>query len=281
MIIDKIDLFSYFGRERGGALAGTLTCYRHSQYAEMNRTTRHPAMLVIPGGGYSFVSEREGDPVALAFFGAGFDCFVLDYDVAPRFSYPVQVQEAAMAMMYIRKNAERLLLLPDKVAAIGFSAGGHLLGCISVLWDDPAVRELFGEECVSVRPDASVYSYAVVSSDPKIYHGGSFVNFCGTRALPDDYSIDKKVRPSCKPSFIWANTPDDCVRVENSVRLYQALTAAGVPAELHLFRDGWHGMTVCSEEVDGNRPLAPALAYTRSWLPLCKKFLATLGFVND
>ena len=280
MIIEKIDLFDYFHVARNDAIEGTLTCYRHSQYPEISGKTRHPGMLILPGGGYSFVSEREGDSVAVEYFAAGFDCFVLKYDVAPRCSYPVQLQEAAMAMMYIRKNAEAFDILPDKIAAIGFSAGGHLLGCISILWDDPAVKYLFGEECELVRPDASIYSYAVISSDPKVGHSGSFQNFCGTKVLPNDYSLEKKVRPSCKPAFIWANTLDNAVPVEGSIRLYQAFVSAGVPAEMHLFRGGWHGLTVCNEETDHTRPLDPALPYSRPWLKLSQNFLAALGFAR-
>lgn len=281
MILEEIDLYEYFRAERQGAPKGKLVCYRHGQIAEMNKRMRRPAILVLPGGGYEFVSQREAEPVAIEYYREGFDAFVLDYDVAPDAHYPCQIKEAAMAMMYIRKNAEELDVLPDKIAAIGFSAGGHLLGCISVLWDDPAVKEIFGGDCEMVRPDASVYSYPVVSSDPSIWHKGSFDNFCFGRVDPDDYSIDKKVRPSCKPAFIWGNTPDDGVPVQNSVRLYLAYLAAGVPAELHIFREGWHGMTVCSAETEGELPMNPACDYVRPWVGLNVNFLKTLGFVPE
>ena len=280
MILEEIDLYEYFCAERQGAPKGKLVCYRHGQIAEMNKRMRRPAILVLPGGGYEFVSQREAEPVAIEYYREGFDAFVLDYDVAPDAHYPCQIKEAAMAMMYIRKNAEAFDILPDKIAAIGFSAGGHLLGCISILWDDPAVKYLFGEECELVSPDASIYSYAVISSDPKVGHSGSFQNFCGTKVLPNDYSLEKKVRPSCKPAFIWANTLDNAVPVEGSIRLYQAFVSAGVPAEMHLFRGGWHGLTVCNEETDHTRPLDPALPYSRPWLKLSQNFLAALGFAR-
>lgn len=278
MITETIDLLSYFGLKRKDEKNGKLVVYRHSAMPEMGDAAAHrPAMLVIPGGGYGFVSQREADPVAWEYFVEGYDVFVLQYDIAP-LTYPVQITQAAMAMMYIRKNAEQFHILPDKIAAIGFSAGGHLLGCISTLWDDPAVRDLFGDECVKVRPDASVYSYAVISSDPKIAHLGSFENFCGKAVNADDYSIDKKVRPACKPAFIWANTPDTCVPPQNSLRLYEAYLNAGVPVELHIFREGWHGMSVCKEEIEHTRPVSEPCIYTRQWIQLCKTFLKTLGF---
>ena len=277
MVLERIDLYEHFQIKREGAKAGTLACYRHGQVEEMNQKVVRPAMLVIPGGGYGMVSERETEPVAMEYYHAGFDAFVLYYDVAP-VCYPVQLCQAAMAMMYIRKNAETLDLLPDKLAAVGFSAGGHLLGCISTIWDDPAVKALFGEECVKVRPDASVYSYPVVSSDEKIWHRGSFASFCGGKVRAEDYSIEKRVNSSCKPAFIWANTPDDCVPAQNSLRLYEAYLAAGVPVELHIFRDGWHGMSVCAVETERSFPVAEACVLTRSWIGLSESFLQSLGF---
>lgn len=277
MIVEKIDLFDYFHVQRKEETKGYLTVIRHEQMPEMPTKTVHPAMLVLPGGGYAIVSQREAEPVAVEYFAKGFDTFVLDYDVAP-LGYPVQIKEAAMAMIYIRRNAAAFDILPDKIAAVGFSAGGHLLGCISTLWDDPAVQELFGSECDKVRPDASVYSYAVISSDPAIYHGYTFRNFCKETVNKDDYSIDKKVRPSCSPAFIWANTPDPTVPSPNSVRLYLAYTEAGVPAELHIFRDGGHGLSTCNEETAASLPLSAACTYSRPWIDLSLNFLKTAGF---
>ncbi len=277
MLYETIDLYAYFKTERKGATAGMLSCYRHGQIPEMRQKTYHPAMLVLPGGGYGFVSQREGEPVVLEYFSAGFDVFLLKYDIAPA-CYPLQFEQVAMAMMYIRRNAEAFDIIPDKIAAIGFSAGGHLLGCISTKWDDDAVRALFGDECDKVRPDASVYSYAVVSSDPSIYHDGTFRNFCGDRVSPDDYSVEKLVRPQCSPAFIWCNTPDKIVPVQNSLRLYEAYLAAGVPAELHIFRAGWHGMSVCNEEIECNKPVPPEFALVRPWIGLSRSFLKSLGF---
>ena len=277
MILEEIDLYEYFRVERQGAPKGKLVCYRHGQIAEMNKRMRRPAILVLPGGGYGFVSQREAEPVAIEYYREGFDAFVLDYDVAP-VGYPVQLEEAAMAMMYIRRNADAFDILPDKVAAIGFSAGGHLLGCIGTIWNDPAVKEIFGRESEKVRPDASVYSYAVVSPDPAIYRGNTFKNFCGGNASPSDYAIDVNVGKDCRPAFIWGNSPDRTVLPEHAARLYLAYLAAGVPAELHLFREGWHGMSVCKEEIEHTRPVSEPCIYTRQWIQLCKTFLKTLGF---
>lgn len=144
MILEKVDLYEYFGRERCGKEKGSLTAYLHTPIREMGIKERRPAILVIPGGGYAFVSGREGEPVALAFYAQGFNAFVLDYSVAPAFHYPAPLLEAGMAMLYIRERADALGCTEDKIAAIGFSAGGHLAGLISLFYEDKALKEAFG-----------------------------------------------------------------------------------------------------------------------------------------
>lgn len=279
MITEKIDLYKWAGVERKGEEKGYLYSFRHMVVTEMNVRKTRPAILIFPGGGYCFVSQREGEPIALQYLAQGFDCFVLDYDIAPAHRYPVPLVQAGMAMMYLRREADKLNIDGEHIAAIGFSAGGHLCGCISLLWDDPALKAMWGEECERIRPDASVYSYPVVSSDKAVAHVGSFDNLCADLVDRKDYSLDKKVRPSAMPSFIWANSPDDCVPVENSILLYSALHKAGVPAELHIYADGWHGMATCDEEVNEGDVSDPMFRHIRTWIPLSAEFLKRFGFV--
>ncbi len=278
MICETIDLYEYFGMDRKGDLCGILRSYRHGQIPEMQIRKIRPAMLVLPGGGYEFVSQREADPVALQYFAQGFDCFVLTYDVAPHRHYPTPVLQAGMAMLYLRREAAKLDLDEGHIAAVGFSAGGHLCGVISLLWDDPAFKEKFGEECVKIRPDASVYSYPVITCAEAISHGGSFDNLCADVVRREDYSLEKKVRPAACPSFIWSTTTDSAVPVENSLLLYTALHKANVPVELHLFEKGPHGMSTCDGEVNRDEPSDPAYRHVKNWLPLSFEFLKEHGF---
>ncbi len=278
MIHDRIDLYTYFSRPRGTAKAGTLTRYLHAQITEWQGLERvRPALLVIPGGGYAMVSQREAEPIAVRFFEQGYNVFVLEYDVAP-VHYPVQLLQAGMAMLYLRRESAALAIDGRHIAAVGFSAGGHLCGCISLLWDDPALREAFGDECAKIRPDAALLGYPVISCDPAKAHIDSFANFCG--GIPfEAYSLEKRVRPSAPPCFIWATTTDDVVPVENSLRLYSALHEAGVPAEMHLFEKGQHGLATCDEEVFSGPLEEPYYAQASNWLPLAFGFLRARGFV--
>ena len=274
---EKVDLYKYFKIPRNGDIGGFLKVYRHSEMPEMGITRIRPAMLVLPGGGYCFVSQREAEPIALEYFKQGFDCFVLDYDIAPHRHYPTPVLQAGMAMIYLRREAENLHIDAEHIAAVGFSAGGHLCGIISLLWDDPALKEMFKDECVRIRPDASVYSYAVVTSGEKA-HRGSFESLCADKVKQEDYSLENKVRSSAAPSFIWATTTDDAVPVENSLVLYAALHKVSVPVELHIFEKGPHGMSTCDIEVCNGEPTDPAYKHAAHWLPLSFEFLKNNGF---
>ena len=276
MTTKTVDLYEYFGIGRKDARKGYLTLYVRDDLTEMAKKRVRPAMLVIPGGGYCNVSQREGEPIALRFFAEGFNAFVLEYDVAPQ-HYPVQLLQAGMAMLYLRREARHLSLRKDRIAAIGFSAGGHLAGCISFLWDDPALMRRFGAECAKIRPDLCILSYPVVTADPQYRHAGSFDHFCAGIADQSAYSLENSVRPSAPPCFIWATSDDSCVPVENSVRLYSALCRAGVPAEFHAFEHGAHGMSVCTRDV--TEQMTRETEHVARWVDLSKEFLNAHDFI--
>lgn len=274
MYREKIDLYEWFQAERGKKTRGLLHVYRHVGSKEIAWKKRS-AILIFPGGGYSFVSEREWEPVAMYYYGKGLDAYVLEYNVAPDCGYPTLLTEAAMAMLYLRKEAERLHS-DGKIAVLGFSSGGHLCGCISLLWDDPVLSARFGTVCELIRPDAALLAYAVVSAEKSCRDEETFVNFCGGEAPYERYSLERIVRPDAPPMFLWATVDDAEVPIENSICLFRALCAAGVPAEYHAFEAGRHGLSVCSEEV-----LSTCNAQTehvRHWLRLSLEFLRGHAF---
>ena len=132
MKVFTINLYDYFGFEKPQNSAGNLTAYIPNRAKEYGENRLRPAMLVIPGGAYAYCSAREAEPVALKYLTYGYCTFVLDYSPSP-FQYPTQHREAGMAMAYIRKEAENLGIRVDNVCAIGFSAGGHLCGCLATM----------------------------------------------------------------------------------------------------------------------------------------------------
>ena len=192
---------------------------------EMDPDRRRPAILIIPGGGYAIGSDRESEPVALQFLAAGYQAFVLKYSCVPS-RYPVALLEMAEAMSMIRGHADEWHVDAGRVAAIGFSAGGHLAANLTTVSSDAELRDA-GYDPAAVRPDA----------------------------LLELLSIEKHVDATMPPVFIWHTITDQAVPVENSLLMIQACRDAGVSIEAHLFPQGGHGLSLAT--VDTARAGSP------------------------
>jgi len=251
MRIENIDLYDYFNFKRNGNEQGYLTVYNLGVSSEINLDRKYPAMLIIPGGGYEMVSDREGEPIALEFLYNNYNSFVLKYSVKP-ICYPTQLIEAAMAMIYIKENSIKYHIDVDKVSAIGFSAGGHLCGCLATIYNDENILKAFSQERANlVKPNAVILSYAVLSSNSDIWHEGSIVNVSnGRKDLINYLSLEKQVNKNSVPAFLWHTMEDHCVPVENSLVYAKKCKEEGVPFELHIFEKGQHGLSACNKKSD-------------------------------
>ena len=203
-------------------------------------------VLVLPGGGYGIVAPSEGEPVAMAFLGAGVQAFVLKYSVAPA-RWPQQLLETAAAIAYLRKNARRYGISKDKIAVCGFSAGGHLAGCAANLWDHQVIRDRLGLEGEQVRPNAAILSYPVVF----IKDGGENMvrdNLFGESPLVPETSLETSVTKNNPPTFLWTTYTDGTVPMENTLAYANALREHTVPFELHVFNKGPHAMGLATPD---------------------------------
>lgn len=216
---------------------------------EIDPDRRRPAVLVIPGGGYAMTSDREAEPIALKFVAAGYHAFVLRYSCLPS-RYPVALLEAAEAMRLIRSHAEAWHVVPERVAVIGFSAGGHLAANLATTAGDDALTA-HDYDPAAVRPNALMLAYPVVTAGAHA-HRGSFEALLGDRyddqAALDALSIERHVDAATPPVFVWHTMTDDTVPVENTLALVTACHAAGVSVEAHLFPEGGHGLALGTEE---------------------------------
>lgn len=242
---------------------GRLACYLRTASESMPLAARRPAVVVIPGGGYNHLSDREADPVALQFAAAGYHAFVLTYGVGPQAQNYLPLRQVSEALGVLRAHAEEWGVCPDKIAVCGFSAGGHLALSSAVLALPGA--EAAGQQ----RPNAVILSYPVVTAG-EYAHRGSFCYLAGSDDPADHrpFGLEDKVRPGMAPVFVWHTMDDQTVPVENTLLLIGALRQAGVPCEAHLFPSGPHGASICTAEV--NYPLPHAAR----WVQLAQEWLA-------
>ena len=208
------------------------------------------AVIVCPGGAYTGLAAHEGDPVAFRFLSAGFATFVLRYSLKERAADFRPLRELALAIRFVREHAEEFHVDPNYVFTLGFSAGGHLAGSAGVLWDIPEVQQhMQGTAPEICRPTGMILCYPVISSDPTFGHLGSFKRLCGTDApTPEEaarYSLEKHVKPTTSPAFLWHTFADRGVPVQNTLAMANALREAGVPFEMHIFPEGGHGLGLC------------------------------------
>jgi acetyl esterase/lipase len=227
------------------------------------------AVLILPGGGYFFRSEQyEGMDIAEWLNAQGIAAFVLNYRLK---QYPAPLDDTQMALRVLRRNAGLYNLDPARIGVMGFSAGGHLAALASTLYDEGDAGSLDPLRQQSSRPDFSVLAYAIVSfSEP--LHAGVRANLLGDAqqpALIELLSAEQQVTSATPPAFIWTAKTDSIVPFENSVAYEQALLAAGVPVETHLYPEGRHGSALAQDEV-----------YARAWPQQWLTWLDNLGFHN-
>jgi len=279
MKLFTIDLYDYFKVKKPENGVGILTCFVQENSVEINPNRKQPAMLVIPGGGYSMTSFREKEPVALKFLSYGFSCFALEYSCAP-VRYPYPLVEAVMAMEYIRKNANELHIDPDMVASVGFSAGGHLCGMLGSYDKRDEVYSIF-KHSDNVKPNASILSYPVVTSTEPT-HGGSFDSLCGdNEKLRKELSLENLINKNSAPAFIWTTYEDNAVPFRNSLIAANAYSEAGVRVSIHLFNKGIHGLSVADMSVYGREGDFSGMSKSvYTWPELAKEWLAELGIKN-
>lgn len=275
MTVTQLNLYDHFGLPAPENSVGRLTCYLPHISHEVSTGRNRPAVLVLPGGGYWFTSEREGEPVALRFIARGYAAFVLEYSCTPH-AFPVALREACLAMRYIRENASEFCVDPGMVAAIGFSAGGHLCGTLGTMYDCPEVTDL--GDAALLRPDALGLCYPVtIGWGPT--HEGTFENISGgDPELRARLSLDKQVRPDMPPVFLWHTRDDNAVPCRNSLILACALEEQGVDIALHLYRHGQHGLSLADETVYPAQGVPTASSGVTGWLEDMLTFFRETGF---
>jgi acetyl esterase/lipase len=199
-----------------------ITCYIQDQSKELEHMNQRRAMLIFPGGGYEFCSDREAEPIALSYLNAGYNAFVLRYRVKAEGNWPNPLEDAILALEYLHKNEEKLHINKHQIAVIGFSAGGHLAASLATT--------------SNMRPNAVLLGYPALIKAPK--YGWDYP----TPVVDDD----------TPEAFIFHTFEDTVVPVHNALYIASEYDKKKIPFELHIFKKGVHGLSLSDERTFNN-----------------------------
>lgn len=226
----------------------TLTAYIPHFSNEMPHLEKRPAILVIPGGAYKFCSDREAEPVALAFMNKGYAAFVLRYSIGEgKAAFPRPLNDAEEALELIQRNADEWRIDASKIAAIGFSAGGHLCAALGTMGRIRPAACILGYPCI-------LDSMSAILAEP----------------VP---SLEKEVDENTPATFIFASREDTCVPIENSIKYMAALNEYKIPFEVHIFEKGYHGFSTSDNVVYSKKEDYEYNKDTAIWTELCMTWL--------
>jgi len=241
-------------------------------YRAPAETASGAAVVVCPGGGYRAVAaDHEGKQVAEWLNSLGVSAFVLQYRLGPRYKHPAPLQDAQRALRIVRARSGEWGVDPARIGILGFSAGGHLASSAATHFDDGDPVSGDPVERASSRPDFAVLCYPVITLSTVATHSGSRRHLLGEEpdpALVWKMSSELQVTPRTPPTFLFHTDDDPVVPVMNSVLFFEALKKAGVPAEMHLFAHGRHGV--------GLAPENPVLS---QWPGLCAQWMEGRGLL--
>lgn len=229
--------------DRGAELVGLI----QPPSRELQTVAVRPAMLVLPGGAYLFTSDREAEPVALAYAAEGFQTFVLRYSVREKAVGAQPLKEASDAIKYIRDNAEKFHLDPNKVAVCGFSAGGHLAAWVGL--------------CGENKPNAIVLSYGATRMGHPMMAGSPIAQALLGEDANDveklaTLNLEQFVTPDAPPLFSWSTSDDMLVNVRDVLAMADAYGANKLKFELHVFESGEHGASLAKPiTANGRKPM--------------------------
>lgn len=224
--------------------------------------SKNTAVIVCPGGGYGILAmDHEGVQIAEWFNTLGITAFVLKYRLGPRYRHPAPLQDAQRAIRYVRLHAADYKVAPDRIGIMGFSAGGHLASTAGTHFDAGDANAADPIDRMGSRPDFLILAYPVISFTADYSHRGSAQNLLGDNPAPallENLSNEKQVTAQTPPTFLFHTTEDTTVPPENSIAFYLALRRAKVPAEMHIYEKGNHGV--------GFAPTDPVLSSWRERL---------------
>ena len=222
-------------------------------HSEEIAISSRPMVIICPGGGYCYTSDREAEMFAIKWNSMGYQAMVLWYSVKPAV-YPTSLLELASAVKLAKEHAKEWDVDPERIFVQGSSAGGHLAASYGMFWNKPFVAEALKTESTNLKIRGMILNYPVITSGPYA-HQESFENLLGDdyETRKEEMSLENQVSEATPPAFLWTTNQDGLVPAENSIFLALAMRKAGIPVELHMYMKGNHGLGLANElTVDRN-----------------------------
>ena len=244
-----------------------------SVYAPPKDQANGCSVVVCPGGGYgSLAIGHEGHDIGKWFNSFGVTAFVLRYRHSPKYKHPIPMLDVQRAIRFVRSGAKKWNLDPNRIGVMGFSAGGHLASTAGTHFDNgnPKAKDLI--DTAGCRPNFMILCYSVISFATQYTHEGCRRNLLGDNPDPklvESVSNEKHVTANTPPTFLFHTSGDAGVPAENGVLFYLALRKAGVPAEMHIYEQGRHGLGLATN--------VPGVA---SWTKRCEEWLQIRGYLK-
>ncbi len=249
----------------------TLKTYIWDDLPENNIPCR-PAIVIFPGGGYTHLSWREGEPVGMRFFAEGFNVFILAYSLNEAAKFPAPLVDASLAVAHVRNNAAKYNLDENKIFVLGYSAGGHLAACLATMWHLPICSEGAPKPIKygSNRPDGVILSYSLITCTPPHALDVCTELICGNKLPTDDdmrkWSAEEHISEKTPPIFMWSCDKDPVVPVQNSLLFAMKLAEKNIPFEMRIYNGNVHGIALGNKYTSlGNKDME--MPHLRKWIP--------------
>lgn len=247
----------------------------------LKNSASRPIILICPGGGYSYTTDREAEPLALAFASRGYHAAVLRYPCAPT-RYPAALVSLGQAVLWLRAHAGEYHIDAQKLCVSGYSAGGHLAASLGVFWHRDFLREWLGCSAEDIRPQGLILGYPVITDGEGKTKGDyySLRNLLGADATAEEVAfqcLETQVTDQTPPTFLWSTDTDELVPIRNSILFSAALCRAGVSQEVHIYSVGEHGLSLANGVTEDTLPgKARINADCTGWVDMAERWLKRL-----
>ena len=243
----------------------TLTTYIPEATSEYQEEQKIPAVIICPGGAYQFLSDREGEPIALRYNSKGYAAFVLRYRIGMdgQAIQPMPLLDLGRAIVYVKNHAEEWRIDEKCISICGFSAGGHLCASYATMWHHSWITEKLKVSKEKLKPCAAVVGYPVADmiltedirkQEPtKLMNDINVAMFGKVQPEQDElckYSPVHQVDDLTIPCLIWHTAEDELVDVRNSLHFAEALYMHRIPFQLHIYPWGKHGLALSDRTTD-------------------------------